>query len=190
MMYDRRDHSMVQMSGKLYVIGGIKTYEFNKDGPNRCIEDYQEIESYDPVTDQWTMCKKLMPPSLTSVAAVICQGHLFTMGNVKTVIPDVWWIYIRKIEPLNTIGAAAIHECFIYRGHDLGDKLRDISRHNCGLLELPQDMHGRRVTAAEPFVVKRKRDICSASSSDGRRGYHFFTAPGYREMCQKKLLGN
>ncbi|XP_064649341.1 kelch-like protein 15 [Lineus longissimus] len=185
MMYDRRDHTMVQMSAKLYVVGGIKTYEFNKDGPNRCIEDYQQIESYDPEVDQWTMCKKLMPPSLTSVAAVVCQGHLFTMGNVKTVIPEVWWTYIRKIEPLNSIGAAAIHECFIYRGHDLGKKLRDVSRHNCGLLELPQDMHGRRVTAAEPFVVKRKRDVCSASNSD----YHFFTAPGYPgAMGRKKML--
>jgi N-acetylneuraminic acid mutarotase len=110
---ERYLHAAVAYNGKIYVIGG-DSWE------NGYQEIWDDVQEYDPVTDQWTR-KAPMPAPATFLDAVVVDGRIYVFGNLSE--RDRCWVYDIGLDRWYKISSTHTHpvdgsESFVFwRGY-------------------------------------------------------------------------
>jgi hypothetical protein len=86
MSTEREDHAAVVLNGKIYVIGGRRDVGGN-------ITTLTSMESYDPVTDQWT-AEPPLPMTVYAPSAEVINGTIYVISSdsvVNIYTPGAGW---------------------------------------------------------------------------------------------------
>jgi len=79
MQSKRYSFGAVSAAGKVYVMGGMEGFEYEKHWDN----NLDTLEEYDPATDTWTY-KRKMPDAARSFAAASVNDKIYIMGGSRT----------------------------------------------------------------------------------------------------------
>jgi RNA polymerase sigma factor (sigma-70 family) len=81
----RLGHSVTEVNGKIYAMGGLSPNGFSS-----------AVEEYDPITDKWTT-KSPMPTARVGLTTAVVNGKIYTMGGLNGSMLSV----VEEYDPTN-----------------------------------------------------------------------------------------